>query len=209
MPTISSGAVSLRMPITVRRTRVPGLLVEHLDRDRIEALLEVEAGQPEVREHAEVPVVAARHDRAVHDRQPRRLAKGAPDLLLRRVAARHVAQAERRRARGTAPSSPRTRYVSDGRPAPTCFASTASTDWLPTAVKSAGVDAGRAPQRRRHVAIGAVAVVPARTWNPPPKSSTSMACTNEPFDAVPVTSVKTTRVNMASVVPVRKRAASG
>ena len=32
----------------------------------------------------------------------------------------------------------------------------------------------------------AAPTVPARTWNPPPKSSASMACTNEPFDAEPV-----------------------
>ena len=57
--------------------------------------------------------------------------------------------------------------------------------------------------------IGAVPVVPARTWNPPPTSSTPMAWTNDPFDTVPVTSVNTTRVNIASVVPVRKRAARG
>ena len=31
----------------------------------------------------------------------------------------------------------------------------------------------------------------------------------EPFEAMPVTSVKTTSVNIASVVPVRKRLASG
>ncbi len=130
---------------------LPGLLVEDLDRDRVEPLLEVEAGQLEVRKHAEVPVVAARDDRAVDDGEARRLANRRPDLLLR---ARSPARCRRGRtscARGTAPSSPRTRYVSYGRPAPTCFASTASTDWLPTAVKSAGVHAGRAPQRRGHV----------------------------------------------------------
>ena len=32
---------------------------------------------------------------------------------------------------------------------------------------------------------------------------------NEPFETVPVTSVKTTSVNIASVVPVRKRFESG
>ena len=189
---------------------VPGLLVEDLDRDRVEPLLEVEAGQLEVRKHAEVPVVAARDDRAVHDGEPRlarerRSQTSCSDV----VAPRDVAQPERRvleerrcRARG------RGRSRTDVLP-PTCFASTASTDWLPTAVKSRHPRPGARRSAPAMSSIGAVPVVPARTWNPPPKSSTSMAWTNEPFDAVPVTSVNTTRVNMASVVPVRKRAASG
>ena len=58
--------------------------------------------------------------------------------------------------------------------------------------------------------IGAVAEVPARTWKPPPNwSAFANAFWNEPDDAVPVTSVKTTSVNIASVAPVRKRARSG
>ena len=58
--------------------------------------------------------------------------------------------------------------------------------------------------------IGAVAEVPARTWKPPPNWSASpSAFWKEPDDAVPVTSVKTTSVNIASVAPVRNRARSG
>ena len=58
--------------------------------------------------------------------------------------------------------------------------------------------------------MGVVPPVLARTLNPPPKvSSCRMAFMNEPFEATPVTSVKTTSVNMARVVPVRKRLASG
>ncbi len=58
--------------------------------------------------------------------------------------------------------------------------------------------------------MGATAEVLARTWKPPPNSSLfSKALMNEPDEAVPVTSVKTTSVNIASVVPVRKRLASG
>ena len=58
--------------------------------------------------------------------------------------------------------------------------------------------------------IAATAPVPARIWKPPPKaSSLPNAAWNEPVDVAPVTSVKTTSVNMARVVPVRKRLRSG
>ena len=58
--------------------------------------------------------------------------------------------------------------------------------------------------------IAATAPVPARIWKPPPNASTlPSAAWNEPVDVDPVTSVKTTRVNIASVVPVRKRLRSG
>ena len=58
--------------------------------------------------------------------------------------------------------------------------------------------------------IAARAPVPARMSNPPPKVSTSFrAAWNDPVEVEPVTSVKTTSVNIASVVPVRKRLRSG
>ena len=185
------------------------LLVEHLDRNRVEPLLEVEAGQLEVGKDAEVPVVAARDDRAVDDGEARLLANRIPDRSFRVVAPRDVAEAERRVLRGTA-----SRAHARGRSRrdvlhPICFASTASTDWLPTAVKSRAFTPGVRRSAAAMSSMGAVPVVPARTWKPPPKSSTSIAWTNDPFEAVPVTSVNTTRVNIASVVPVRNRAASG
>ena len=52
--------------------------------------------------------------------------------------------------------------------------------------------------------------MPARTWKPPPKTSTSSNVDwNDPVDVEPVTSVNTTSVNMASVVPVLNRLLSG
>ena len=93
---------------------------------------------------------------------------------------------------------------------PSCFAFTESTDWLPTAVKSAGSMPGARRSASWRLSIGAPADVPARTWNPPPNWSTSLiAESNELGAAVPVTSVKTTSVNIASVAPVLKRALSG
>ena len=98
----------------------------------------------------------------------------------------------------------------EARAVPSCVASTASTDWLPTAVKSAARSPGAvrdgAPEvRDRRGGAGARAHVVAAAdvvgrWN---------AWTNELDVAVPVTSVNTTSVNIASVVPVRNRAASG
>jgi hypothetical protein len=59
-------------------------------------------------------------------------------------------------------------------------------------------------------AIGVEPLVLARTWKPPPNvSSVPTAFMKERFETIPVTSVKTTSVNMASVAPVRKRLASG
>ena len=107
-------------------------------------------------------------------------------------------------------SRPRATYVSNGRPAPSCFASTARMDWLPTATKSDELSPGVLAIAARMSSIGAAAPVPARTSKPPPDLSTSWKeWTNEPDVTVPVTSVKTTRVNIASVVPVRKRLVSG
>ena len=70
---------------------LPRLLVQDLDRDRVEALLEVEAGELEVRKHSEVPAVPPGNDRAVHHGEARRLANRGPDVLLRPVAACDVA----------------------------------------------------------------------------------------------------------------------
>jgi hypothetical protein len=58
--------------------------------------------------------------------------------------------------------------------------------------------------------IGLIAAELARTSNPPPNiSSLSNARTKEPEIVPPTTSVKTTSMNIASVMPVRKRFRSG
>jgi hypothetical protein len=90
------------------------------------------------------------------------------------------------------------------------LAFTESTDWLPTAANSFGSMPGVRRSAAWRSSIGAPADVPARTWKPPPNSSTLLsALSNEPGAAVPVTSVKTTSVNIASVAPVRNRARKG
>src|SRR5207245_509441 len=77
--------------------RAPGLRVADGDGNRVEALiLEVEARQLELRGQREVEVAAARHDRAVDDRQSRVLGERVPHVSRGRVAARERAQAERR-----------------------------------------------------------------------------------------------------------------
>ena len=58
--------------------------------------------------------------------------------------------------------------------------------------------------------IGLDGDVVARMSKPPPKSSMSFTpFTNEPVVIAPMTSVKTTSVNIASVTPVRNRLRSG
>ena len=131
------GQADARLPVCLSRTST-GI--------GSKPFLEVEAGEPEVR--------AARRSSSCRGAGRsccrRRRGPVAPDARPRPPAPSR-SRARRRRgrtscARGTASSSPRTRYVSNGRPAPTCFASTASTDWLPTAVKS---------RRRRRACAGA------------------------------------------------------
>ena len=74
--------------------------------------------------------------------------------------------------------------------------------------------AGSRPGARRIApsipTIGFVGAAWARTSNPPPNcSGLFIAWTNEPEITAPTTIVNTTRVNIASVTPVRKRFLSG
>ena len=83
-------------------------------------------------------------------------------------------------------------------------------DWLPTASKSSGWIPGAALSACSMSVMGADPLVPAVTSNPPPNSSRSAAAfRNELVDAEPVTSVKTTSVNIARVAPVRNLLVSG
>ena len=62
----------------------------------------------------------------------------------------------------------------------------------------------------RRSPTGLAGAVVARMSNPPPNVSVSLApLTNDPVMTAPVTRVKTTSVNIASVTPVRNRLASG
>ena len=77
-----------------RRSR---LLVEHLDGDRVEhAVVVDEPGEREVRGCAEVPVVAAGDDEAVHDGEAGFVTERLPDLRSRTVATGDGTQRERR-----------------------------------------------------------------------------------------------------------------
>ena len=62
----------------------------------------------------------------------------------------------------------------------------------------------------RMSAIGLAGDAIARTSKPPPNATVSFPALVKAFDVVaPTTSVNTTSVNMARIVPVRKRSRSG
>ena len=146
----------------------------------------VEAGELEVRrQHAEVPVVAARRRPAVDDREPGRArARRVPDLALpsrspsrSRRARTSCARGTRRRARGRGTSRA-------GRPARPACASTASTDWLADDREVAGVDAARrraAPRACRRSALRRSSPR-ARRIRRRTSSSRSTRCTNDAVD---------------------------
>ena len=127
-------------------------------------------------------------------RSPRRSSRGR----------RSCGRGRRRRGRG-----PRTARA--GRPVPTCVASIGRNDWDAATEKSAGSQPGRFGDCALDVADGRPSARARRERRSRRRTSPmfSSAWRNDPFEAVPVTSVKTTSVNIASVVPVRKRLASG
>ena len=152
--------MSVSTPITVSVSAPAGLRVAHHDRHRGRSpVLDVEAVQLEVGGSAEVPVVAARGDRAVDDGEARALASGLPDVA---VASRSRAPVPRGRT-SCAPRNgvvePADRVGLDGRPAPACRASSGKHDWLPTTVKSAASQPGGCGSRPRMSSIGAAAAV--------------------------------------------------
>ena len=153
MPTISSGAVSLRIPITVSCDVVAGLLVAHLDRDRVEGpprsrsrASSKSGGTPKFQLSRRGTIVLSTTASpgcvriAVPDllRPSRSRARSAPSPNVVCVEERPVEA----RGRGRSPRAA---------PVPSCFASTASTDWLPTSGSPTGRYPGALASAARHV----------------------------------------------------------
>ena len=157
----------------------------------------------------EVEVVPVRRDGRVDDREPGARSRARARPARRVVAARDRAEAEGRVLEEALVEAARRRTSRPGGPVRAAAPSPrARTGFRPP--RSPGRRSRRVPHAAFMSVIGAVADVPARTWKPPPNSSMfPNAFWNEPDEAVPVTSVKTTSVNIASVAPVRKRALSG
>ena len=204
MRTISSGAVSLRTPITVNRAVLPVCSSTISSASGGSRLPRLDACEPESGGTAE-PSCRAAARRAVDHREPGPVRERCPHL--------RSVRSPRDRPRPNVvcarkPSSSPRRGTSRRPPAPTC---------LPRRRGRTGSRRPRIPpdrrraygSARRHVPDQVGPVGARANMEPAPELVASMAWTNDPFDAVPVTSVNTTSVNIASVIPVRNRARAG
>ena len=204
-PTISSGAASCRTPMTVSRAVLPGLRVasRRPATGAKRAVLEVEAGEPEVAAARAKSKLSRRgHDRRRRPRDRAAVRSASPDLRSVVVAARRAprgrtscARGRRRRARGPGRSPPRPGrvHLASPRAARTTGCRRPEVGGIDVRVR-----VGSPPACRR--SASAPAPCPrARRSRRRNRSTSLAACMNEPDETVPVTSVKTTSVNIASV----------
>ena len=149
-----------------------GLRIADRDRDRIEdTVLEVKPLSWKSGSTAKLKLSLRGATVASTTARPRWAASACQTCSADSLAARDRAEAEGRVFEERPGRGRVRRSFSAGRPVPSWRAFTESTDWLPTAVKSAGSMPGACRSAACMFVIGAVAEVPARTWKPPPNSS--------------------------------------
>ena len=192
-------------PHALARLRVP-----HHDRDGSEwAVFDVEALELEVGDGAEVVVLLARDDLRVDDGEIRVRAEGTPHGRSGAVSLCHGGELV-----GRVPEECRIGAVHEIGLLARLGADLMGLDGQDGLARDdaevGSVDAAGAASALRMSRIGLVGAVVARMSNPPPNVSMLLKpLRKEPVVIAPVTSVKTTSVNMASVTPVRNRLASG